>query len=251
MFVCAGQRPMRQRVTDMYVFLQRLSLPPIFRAGAPLVLKPGLDSKQLRAALRTISVTALTLHHSFVQQEPTYGELVWALAGLSSTLTALQGLPLEELHDSKPHGLAAFTRLRALTLRRQSDEYGAVRARLLPQSLTALRLEAADPGAANLQPPRLIAMGRLQHLRAITIVGHVGCRLSYEDHEEECFGSIPQSLEVQTSLSYAAALYAKMQGCTVRRCMYANFNYLHDFSSLGRVTLRQPVLLHVHDAHSV
>ena len=119
---------------------------------------------------------------------------------------------------------------RELTLERQPDESGAVRARLLPQSLTALRLEAADPGAANLQPPRLIAMGRLQHLRAITIVGHVGCRLSYEDHEEECFGSILQSLEVQNNPSYAAALYANLQGCTERRCMHANLNCLHDLS---------------------
>jgi len=215
------------------------------------VLKPGLESKRLRAALRTVSVTDLTLHHSFVQQEPTYGELVWALAGLSATLTALQGLPLEELRDSKPLGLAAFTRLRALTLRRQPDEYGAVRAKLLPQSLTALRLEAADPGAANLKPPRLIALGRLQHLRAITIIGHVGFRLTYEQDEEQCFGSVPQSLEVQNSLSYAAAVYANLQGCTVRRCMYVNFFYLHDFGCLGRVTLLHPVLLHVHDAHSV
>ena len=172
------------------------------------MVKPHLPSWQLRQALWTVPVTDLTLHASLAKQELTYGELVWALGGLAATLTALHGLLLEELHDSQPVGLAAFSRLQALTLRQQPDESGAVPATLLPQSLTALRLEAADPGAANQHPPRLVGMGRLQHLQAITFVGHVGCRLSYEHNEKERFGPFPQSLQVQHSPSHAAVLHA-------------------------------------------
>ena len=85
----------------------------------------------------------VTLHDSLVLQEPTRGELVSARAGSTTTLAALHGLPLEELHDSPEPGLAGFTWLRAVTLHQTPIALGfpePLDAALLPPGLRDLRL---------------------------------------------------------------------------------------------------------------
>jgi len=200
--------------------------------GAPLLLKPSLASEQLRAALRTLQVADLTLHASLLRHELTHGELVWALGGAAATLTALRGLPLEELHDSRPVGLAAFSRLQALILRRQPGESGSLRATMLPQSLTSLRLEAADPWAAKQHLPQLIGMGRLHHLQHMASVGHAACRLRYGHEEEERLAVIPHSLEVWALHPKPNLLRAVLQGVPCTKSDQCRF-HLNGFSALG------------------
>ena len=172
---------------------------------------------QLRAALRTIPVSHLTLHEDLLHDELTHGQLVWALGGAAATLTALRDLPLAELHDSRPDGLAACSLLQALTLLQQPGDSGSFRATMLPQSLTALRLEAADPWATKAHPPQLIAMGRLHHLQHVTLVGHASCLLRYGREAEERVAAIPHSLEVRSTLHPCMLSECKC-ACETRRC---------------------------------
>ncbi len=188
------------------------------------MLKPSLPSDQLRAAPWNLPVVDVTLDASILEQEQLCGELVWALAGLAPTLTALRGLPLQEINNIWPVGLTAFARLRALSLRQQLGELEELCAKMLPQSLTALRLEAPAPAPAELHP-QLIAMGRLHHLQHITLVGHVACRLRHGHKEEEQTGPIPRSLEVRGL--YPAAIFCML---------FQKVTHLHETASIPLLT---------------
>ena len=100
--------------------------------------------------------------------------LVSALAGSASTLTALHGLPTAELERSRDRGLAAFTRLRALTLRLAPVFPAPLSASLLPAGLEELTVELVDTRDSGhpIEPPPLAAFSTLQSLRRVTFTGY-------------------------------------------------------------------------------
>ena len=91
-----------------------------------------------------------------------------ALAGSASTLTALHGLPL--LSEHLEMGLAAFSQLRAVTLRHTSHGIDRLHAAQLPLSLEELTLVLARPeaDANNTSLPLLVDLDRLTNLRRIS-----------------------------------------------------------------------------------
>ena len=131
------------------------------------VMAEQLQADVLQASLWGLHIVDLTLDDSLLNEEQLSGKLVWALAGLAPTLTALHGLPLGELEVSQPMGLAAFARLRTLTLRQLPDQREVVCATLLPLSLVELRLEISYPCETEPELPLLSSFGRLHRLRRL------------------------------------------------------------------------------------
>ena len=141
-------------------------------AGVPLTMvirlpsNPLLTIEWVRTALQKVPFACVRLPYSFLDHPGPLG-LVSALAGSVSTLTELRGLPAAELEDSQERGLAAFTRLRALTVRQTPESPVALSATLLPACLVELEIEAADPleTGSLIAPPPLGAFRKLDRLR--------------------------------------------------------------------------------------
>ena len=152
------------------------------------------------ALLSSVPCASVRLHDSIVWGSPSHGKLTSALAGSASTLVALHGLPDRELQDSPDHGLASFTRLRALTLWQTQREGQALQAGWLPASLQELTLSCSRQlgvmGSAV--PPLLIGFSGLQNMRRLTLSGYIEWPLGSRDDEENEPGrlQLPLSLEV-------------------------------------------------------
>ncbi len=160
---------------------QRLLRPPLSRcthlsAGKLLVCEQQLTPAQLQAALSSACFIGVRLQHDpLVQPPPDLPSLiVAALAGSASELIALHGLPLLAPQQGHPAvTLAAFTRLRALTLRQATDAPGfSLRATDLPASLEDLTV-FQDPdehlSAFTTEPPLLNGFDNLRNLQRITL----------------------------------------------------------------------------------
>ena len=128
-------------------------------------------------------------------------QLVSALAGSASTLVELHDLPLV---GEQAVGLAAFTRLRVLTLR-QASEMRALPSTLLPASLEDLTLISHLPTAwhgLGDRPPHFTNCDRLRRLRRITLAefAHWSLASPGGGHGERHPAPFPQSLEVRAPL---------------------------------------------------
>ena len=171
-------------------------------AGVPLHvdLRPPLTPERLRVVLSSARYASVNLHGSLTEVRPVPPEspalVVAALAGSASTLTALHGLPLVEPADHPEPGLAAFTRLRVLTLRQTWAALEVLRVAQLPASLTELQLSVDTNKRTSL--PLFVGLDGLSSLRRITSAGHVRWKLgSWDDEAEEpCELSLPSSFEV-------------------------------------------------------
>ena len=166
-------------------------------------------------------------------------KVVSALAMSSSTLTALHGLALTVAQrDRRPQpGLAAFTRLRALTLHQTESAPEALPATHLPASLEELTLawQPASDADWRSQLPALVAFGGLSKLRRLTLAGFEqtwwirGTDSRQEEEEGQSHDTLfPHSLEVQSIVR-----------CPVRRssCMLHALQRTHD----GAVTCFDPL----------
>ena len=126
----------------------------------------------MRRTLSRVPFASVTLDSTLVYGcvEPW---LASALAGSASTLAVLRGLATTELLSGPDPALAAFTRLRALTLHQTSN--APLSAAQLPTSLELLRFEYAIPrdSGGKYVPPLLAAFGRLDRLRRLTFCGYI------------------------------------------------------------------------------
>ncbi len=170
---------------DRTLALCSLRFTCLWRAGVPVnaVLREHLAPEQLRAALLGKPVASMTLHDSHLVHDATYGELLSALADAAPQLTALHRLPVKELQDIPPPGLAGSSRLRTLTLRQTPalPEIGRpLYADVLPAGLTELRLEASNPLSIEwppAEPPHLVGFSALHSLRHKTLAGYEAASL--------------------------------------------------------------------------
>ncbi len=187
------------------------------RAGVPLrvVFTTQLSLQRLLAALLSIPVASVTLHDSLgALHSRTVSKVMSALATSSATLTALHGLALSVAQrDRRPQpGLAAFTRLRALTLHQTEERPEALRATHLPASLeelTLARQAAVDTDWRPSELPALVAFGGLSKLRRLTLAGfEYGWWIRGADDRAEEGRShdtlFPHSLEVQSCVPRSA-----------------------------------------------
>ncbi len=173
-------------------------------AGVPLrvELRTPLTPtpERLRVILSSSCYASVNLHKTLTAERQAPLEspslVVAALAGSAHTLTALRGLPLVEPSDHPELGLAAFTRLRALTLRQTSAALEVLRVTQLPASLTELRLSAKAGSQPSL--PLFIGLDRLSSLRVLTLAGHTSWMLRSwdDDGNEGCRLRLPPSLKV-------------------------------------------------------
>ncbi len=194
-----------------------------------MVVKSQSALDRLQAALlNECRVASLTLHDGRAPQPGSMTALEPALACTASTLAALHGLFPEELEEDlyttwrkmtgvggqRELGLAAFTQLRALTLRFTWRSPRQLTATVLPASLEELTL--AVDGWRALEPrrapgaPLLIGFRRLpdlgQKLRRITFVGQQCWPLGSRDDEAENPErlQLPPSIQVFTHVLLAA-----------------------------------------------
>jgi len=170
-----------------------------WHAGEPLhvVLRSQLAPDQLHPALSSVRVASLKLRNSFSELTPAAtSAVIAALASSASTLTALHRLPLwdeeddeDEVDDdvlpvrSREPALAAFTQLRALTLRETTTTLFVLRANSLPTSFLQLKLVAGRDCQDGL--PLFAAFDRLQNLRRLTLRHYESWHLGTWDDEEE------------------------------------------------------------------
>jgi len=141
-----------------------------------------------------------------------YHAVVLMHTGAAPTLSALHGLTLGELEVSQSLGLAAFARLRALTLRQLPAEPEVMCATLLPLSLVELRLKADGPEQV---PPLLSSFGRLHQLRRITFANYFvwHFRTGVNRHQRFRRSHLPYNLEVGTAdLNAVLSMLPRMSG---------------------------------------
>ena len=160
-------------------------------AGKLLVCQPQLTPAQLQAALSSASFIGVRLQHDpLVQPPPELPSLiVAALAGSASELIALHGLPMLAPQQGQPEvTLAAFTRLRALTLRQATDSPGLwLRAAALPASLEDLKLFQDPDNQLNpfRKTPLLSGFDKLRSLQRMTVVNYHDCFLATAEDGED------------------------------------------------------------------
>ncbi len=137
---------------------------------------------------------------------PAFRSLVRALAGSAPTLTALHGLPLVELQDSVPPGLAAFTQLRALSPVPDGGLPASPVSNTAAGGLEELTLAFTylpAEGFCSREPPLLMGFAAgLQHLRSITLAEYYSWPLgsSRDAAEDEPVRlQLPLRLEVGTA----------------------------------------------------
>jgi len=190
-------------------------------AGAPVdvAFRSHLTPERLRAALSSVSVASMTLHNCPMQPPHVPPDLVAALAESAATLTALHGLPTAELQGNSHLGLAAFPRLRALTLRQTPDSPRVLPAALLPLSLEDFTLTYSDPPnyGHHKRPMRLVDLDALPQLRRITLAAHTFWPLGTWFYE----GDPPQRLRLPASLQVwlvHAVIEVFLVGCTGHAC---------------------------------
>ena len=185
-----------------------------------MAFRSHLTPERLRAALSSVSVASMTLHNSPMQPPRVPPGLVSALAGSAPTLTALHGLPTAELQSESQLPLAAFPRLRALTLRQTRNSPGVLPATLLPPSLKEFALtysDAPNDGDHN-RPMRLVGFDALSQLRRITLAGHTFWPLGTWFYE----GDPPQRLRLPASLqAWHFLIQVFLVCCAARACQCA------------------------------
>jgi len=129
-------------------------------------------------------------------------QVVSALASSASTLVELHDLPMvKPALGQQAVGLAAFTRLRVLTLR-ETYRMAALHATLLPASLEDLTLQLNLPNmdfSVGMGPPLFADFARLRHLRCITLVEFANWRLGSPGGGQGWWlpALLPRSLEVR------------------------------------------------------
>ena len=168
-----------------------------------LAFRSEPSPERLQAALASVRVASVQLYHSLLgtQPEPSASMVTSALAGSASVLTAQDGLPL---HDGQELGLAAFTQLRALTLRETSAPPEVLRATDLPTSLEELTLAGSGgtytPEALGL--PWFAGLERLPRLRRLTLLRYVSWQTGDWDADAQQPGPLhlPPGLEVRAVL---------------------------------------------------
>ena len=180
----------------------------LWHAGVPLhvVCRAELTPQQLRTALSSIPLASLKLHDSVALLPPeTLSPIVSAIARSASTLVALHGLPRTRIQRGAAIGLAAFTRLRSLTLRQTTNQPARLQAAHLPPSLQELTLSMDVPrfeaALFTCCLPKLVAVDGLHSLRRITLANQ-RCNRWYNldghghDEEERSCPLLPPSLKV-------------------------------------------------------
>jgi len=196
-----------------------LNNPKFWHAGAPLHFDAGKrwSAERLQATLSRHSFVSVDLHTSLTREQPvrsrTPSQVLSALAGSASTLTALHGVPLLDPLRHRTLGLAAFTRLRALTLRQASDAVHELRAAQLPASLEELTVTLALPKpqlerviyyASVPRPnvPVLVDFEGMTNLRRISFGDYWSWELASRDRQTGQRGLLhtPPSLQVCWSL---------------------------------------------------
>ena len=159
------------------------------RVPVHMVIWSHITPERLLVALAGKHVASVRVPDCLVLQPGPRLSLVSALADSAPTLTALYGLPLGELQESPGQGLAGFTRLRSLMLRRPDLPCvppPALSATLLPASLQELTVRAADPEETSDYGvmPALVAFERLCHLHRISFGHHAIWKLRGWGHVE-------------------------------------------------------------------
>ncbi len=174
-------------------------------AGVPrhLVFREEQTAEQLHAVLASAPLASVQLHESVGKLPPDSLAMVTsALAGSAATLAALRGFPLVELQGSPDGGLAAFTQLRALSLRQNLEAPRILHAAQLPASIEELTLigDAVLNEFTNdpYIPPTLVGFRSLHSLRRITLMHYHEWRWGVADAAEaqQVPGHLPPSLEV-------------------------------------------------------
>ena len=165
------------------------------------------EPEQLRATLTSSSFLAVRLEQDSEAAVPPElpSLIVAALAGSAPELAALHGLPLLAPQGHPEVTLAAFTRLRALTLRQTTDSLGRLRAADLPASLVELTLfqDLLDRDDVDqLNPPLFVAFDELRSLRRITLDQYEAWHLSSTEGEQHSKGPVllPPSFRVRTGV---------------------------------------------------
>ena len=186
-----------------------LTLDILRRAGVPLhvAFESELPHNRLVAALSSVPLASVTLHHSpLMLHPPILSQVVSALTASAQTLTALRCLPLAAMAPwAPPHeqGLTALTRLRALALLQAEHCPDALPAAYLPASLQELTLTPLAPAVGTAPAlPALVAFDSLQELRRITLAGYTAATLrgGHDEEERPLQLRLPPSLEVHTVL---------------------------------------------------
>jgi len=185
-------------------------------AGAPrhLVFSKKPTAEQLLTELTSVPLAGVELHKSAGKLPPeSLPAVIAAMVGSAATFTALYNFPLVELpRDIPGGGLAAFTRLRALSFRQRMESPMVLRAAQLPPSVEELTFMCHTPfdesSTDRCLSPVLVGFHRLHSLRRITLVDYYEWRLSFEDTEEtqHCLGHLPPSLEVCAVASWDGTL---------------------------------------------
>ena len=153
-------------------------------ADAPLNerFKKQPTHEQLLATLSSTCFASVRLYYSYDDEQwppppPLPPRLLTRLARSASTLTALHHLPLvkpweEPSPDDTGRGLAALTRLRALTLRQTWEHFAELRAGDLPPSLEDLKLVMQHPRhvqSVHKDLPLFVDFDMLHNLRRLTL----------------------------------------------------------------------------------
>ncbi len=165
------------------------------------MLSSRLTPSQLRAALTSVRFASVTLHNTLGDGLTAKTAAVMAaLAGSASTLTAVHDLPLR---NSETLTLAAFPRLRAVTLRVVQSSPGLLSATQLPISLEELTLEGIRHRTRN--PPCFASLETLRNLRRLTFRNFQRWELSAYK-ETTCPLRLPPSLEVRAVQRLTASI---------------------------------------------
>ena len=165
--------------------------------------------ERLHSALSCVPVASVKLPDSVARLPPhAVSAVLSALAARSAaTLTVLHGLPLSpDAPATFADQLAAFTRLRVVTLRVTSDSAEVLRADRLPRSLEQMTLQAPEQGCSSLSStgglPWLCACDQLRNLRRITLAGYGVWRLGGwdPDTEQPCPLQLPPGFQARAPL---------------------------------------------------
>ena len=203
-----------------------------------MTFSKDLTPEQLQAALSSVACVSVRLHGSNTMQHPPPNLpslMVAALPRSASTLAVLHGLTLVEPQNDQQLGLAAFTRLCALTLR-QTDDLDTFIATYLPASLVDITLIQDLPEsdeAVDMDPPFIVGLEQLAALKRVTFEDYCSWRLGSWLHDggQECPQQFPPSVEV----------------CSLRSVIVnRNFLLLHKFGAASAIPQGLPQLLLVH-----
>jgi len=189
-----------------------------------------LEPAQLRATLTSSSFLTVRLEQDSEAAVPPElpALIVAALAGSAPELAVLHGLPLLAPQGHPEVTLAAFTRLRALTLRQTTESIGRLRAADLPASLVELTLcqDLLDQDDVDqLNPPLFI--DELRSLQRITLDQYCTWHLRSTEGEQHSKGPVllPASFRVRTGV-HCVPNFACRQGlCHKRSCIRAKADH--------------------------